>query len=305
MQKRKFEDVSFLNVFFKQFTIRLVVFTVLLAITLPILNNFMCDYAQNKVVSTISQTSLKIGEISKSELAQDKQKTSIRAALTSTISDLLDDGLVTMASMSLYNTKTKQLIANSYQMPITMDDSVIQWWRTQINSESTTPIISLTDEMMEFMREYNDKELIANGYYCINSVITPKEILAIENNKIIASLSGKEPSIVSASYDMETIIKLVGNSPEDELYIDMKNFVFESINEKNNFDVVYPEITHNSMNKYSQSFCFDDVRYQVDCCYQINFWSNAISYVLICEVIGILLCALFAFIATKNSKARV
>ena len=301
MRKRKFEDVSFSTRLLKGFIIRVLIFSIILFSVLPFLKTEINKFAQNSAVAMLSEATLRIGEIKKTELAADKQKTSIRAILAEVVSNLKESEMISVASASLYNMQTKQLIANSYEMAVTHDKGVIEWWGKNIESNSSTPIISLTDDAVNFLKAHGDCKIISYGYYKINSLIAPRELVAYQDNKMVASIELTAPTITSSTYNSESELLWVGNSSDETVYQYMKNYSIEQ-NHMGLFDTTYSDIDEGLLTKYSLTFCFDGVTYQLDCIYQVNFWNFIVPYLFLMEVIGLAVCALFAFISAKNSK---
>lgn len=306
VKKTVVKDISFANIFWRKFAIRLAVLLLVSILLFTVGQTITMSIVQDKVDSILTKTSFSLAQLADMNIAEDKMTTMTNITLSSAQEELDDIGFVVDSSLSMYNLSELQLVAQSFEIPVVDSDELITWWRGQTNIEVGLPIIYLNDAMKTFCDNHAEDHVYIKKVYCLNSLLFPSELVA--KNKDGEELEVIEDAIptISNQYPKVTPIELeiIGNEVGDTIYGLMYDFRFqrESPTESDSMTVMYAdEIVGDKVELLTRTFMINDTEYQVDCGYQLSFWAGAWQYIIAFELFSILMCAIVAFINTKET----
>lgn len=310
------KDFSFANIFWRKFAIRLLALLIISVIILCLGRPMIKNYCDNIVKSELNDISLSLAQLVDSDMPENKMRHEANLILANAHREIDTNPFIVDSSVSFYDITTKELIAKSFEVPVAISDEVIDWWKEQTNSKIGNPMIALTEEMISFYYEHENDCIYIEKIFCINNVLRPTKMIAKdENGKDLGSCESTVPSIETLKYTDPVELKIIGNKIGDKVYGLMVNFTINSCDEEKELsEEIYNAeepllITYDimpdddSVQVTNKSFVINQTTYQVDYGYQSDFWSGAWQYVLICELFGILSCALLAFINTKETLA--
>jgi hypothetical protein len=304
--KPKVRDISFANIFWRKFSIRLATLLLVSILLFTIGQRITIAIVQNHVDNLLTSASLELAQLSDANIAEDKMVTMANITLSTTQDNINAIGFVKDSSLSMYNLNKRTLIAQSFEIPIVDSDDLINWWKGQTNIEMGLPIIHLNNSMKSFCEQHANDDIYMQNVYCINSLLFPSELIAKDNRgKELDSIKETAPSI-STQYPNVVPIKLdiVGNKTGDTIYGLMHDFKFQKIDSvgERGLTVEYDsEILGNNVTLWTNDFVINDSTYRVDCGYQLSFWSGAWQCIILFEIVSVCICAVMAFLNTKET----
>lgn len=308
IQQTSIKDMSFSNIFARKFVVRLIVFAIVSILILSSVGPITESIVEQKVNNAILSTSIELAELSDTNMAKDRKLLSANVILSTLQEKLNQTKFVNDASAAFYNMTKGELVARSYEIPIVCEDASLSWWREQANVTDGYPTISMNAEMTDFCKTYSDLKIVADTMYYSNFVLFPTKLSAIDGNgKVVDEVSVNVPIITNAMYDSTAEIKIIGNEENDVLYTMLVDFQFKKPdNAEENNKLVLEYISrdeYKNIDITSKQFVINEDLYNIDVAYQISFWSTMWIWVALIELLGILLCAVSAFINTKETFA--
>lgn len=330
-KNQKVSDISFLGVLLKRFVIVLLLTLPIVIVSCVLFRNNTAKYQSHLIDEKMSDVSLELIQLEDMELASDKSALLANVWLSNVQDEWRNNKYIKDSSISFYNLSEKQLIAKSFEIPIILSDEVLDWWQKEADVEIGTPKISLSNEMISFCETYKNKPIYIEKMVYMNEVLCPEKIIVLDKKGVEEfSCSAVVPSVPeNRIYNNRVELKLIGNYAGESIYTTMADFTFFEIehlnenaveleeekndikdetsnNEKNNskkeFSVKYnnPFDEENTVIK-SKSFSINGLDYQLDYAYELNFFSGAWAYLILINGLWIFLCAMLAFITTKDS----
>jgi hypothetical protein len=295
------KDISFENFFWKKFVIRLCILFIASTIILSICSPLAVQWQQNMIDNNLSNAALEIGRLESSGMPKDRVQTTVNVILSKIQDDLDKNPFIVGASLSSYNMTQKYLLAHSFEIPVIHSDDVYKQWMANTKLNDGYPLISLPQGIKEFCEKYEDKFISVDKLCCLNSVLVPVIVSAMDNQKAIETYQTPFSSTAQVITSYQPIqLEIVGNDENDPAYSAMKSYEYKT-NDDGKAVVVYADVENANMLMMSKDFEVNNIDYRIDCGYQISFWAGAWLYVLIGELVAILLCALSALLNTKET----
>jgi hypothetical protein len=266
----------------------------------------MITSAGECVENILTRTSLKLAQLEDVNIAEDRSRVMANIILSSAQEELLDTKLVTSSSLIMYNVSKHELISQSLDIPIIDSNDLLNWWRSVEETEIGIPTIYLSVGMMDFCKQYKNEKIYVQSIHNINSVLFPSSLVAKDKNGNELGVHEEAAPTLSTQYPKKTsmLLEVVGNDANDALYELISDFKFQKVNpmQSDEVTVVYNEAVDGEAVKLcTNTFTINENEYRVDCVYQTSFWFFARQYIILFEIISILICAVIAFINTKET----
>lgn len=311
------KDISFANIFWRKIVIRLFVFLILSIVLFNTLSPVVLNIFHEKVNGDITRLSLDLAQLMDEEIVEDQETRLANVMLSTTQETVESYPFAVDSSISLYNMETKELVSQSSKIPVLCSDSAIEWWKSVTDIKDGAPMISFDVYTNKFCDKYQGNTIYVDGLCCMNNVLYAPRLIAVDDiGKELDAIDLVVPSL-AIKYPIDEIVelKIIGNESDDSLYYAMTEFEFKDepndpISEnktgetKQDVRISYGnELNDESIKLINSCFTINNTEYQVDCAYQTNLWELAWKYVMIFEIMGILACAVVAFINTKETMS--
>ena len=328
------KETELQNKFLKIFSITLCV-TILLMLGLyfPMQHIFLTE-SHETIELQVKDIALNLVQTLDKEEPNAKMSEEFNIVLAKEQHNILKNPFVKDASLSIYDLSRKNIIAKSFEIPMIESESAIDWWKEKTMIEDGTPKISLNNEMMEFIKEYEKRGVYIAEMYELNTVLVPTKLVVLDKsgNEIKKCETHVPIAYEHQLYKEPVKIYLNGNRISDPIYSIMSEYEFttdevaesntvidetatdenietldgngiESIRQKQeNVELNYKKEFPEKISIKSENFTVNDNDYQIDYVYELNFWHGAWGWILVAELFCIIASAAIAYKIAKKEK---
>jgi hypothetical protein len=173
----KVSDVSFANLFWKKFVLRLVVLCIISGVLLSIAQPLVISICKDFVEREVNDAALQLIQKDDFDLSDNRLRTVQNMLLAKSQNKISNNRFVTNSSLALYNLSTRQHVISSFEIPFVDSEDFLTWWAKQSEIKNGYPSIVLSEEMMDFCKQHSNDELRLTQAYCLNTVVFASEVL--------------------------------------------------------------------------------------------------------------------------------
>ena len=314
---KKVKDMSFGNVFWKNFAIRLIALALVTIIFLFYSNTLVDSLCKSAVESNLNKCSINVAEIVSSEATTNTQTSQIKKELALTQDTLEDLKIFESVALNIYDMDSGTEITNSDHIVITEDETLLDWWETKTGEKYGLPTIKASDDFVEFCIKNSNRKIVVTKICYINGVLMPVKAKSYNDDKITSSFECAEPSFSNAVYEVPCEVILAGGEYDSLSARHLTSKTIEIVEKDVEPDVMMsPEATQSPTAKKeiesinivyindkcdveSSVFTINGNEYRIDCAYASSIWSNCLLYFVLFELFAILMCAGISFVSTK------
>jgi hypothetical protein len=296
------KDISFANLFWKKFVIRLFMLLIASSVLLSLINPIIVEWNDRVIDSELAGMSLHLGDMVSSDMPNDRIQTTTNVMLSKIYERFESNRFITQSSITAYNVDSKNVIAKSFSIASIESDDIIEQWKHLSGIAVGEPIVHLSQDIRDFCEKYSNEKIRVDKLCFVNSILIPVTVTAVDKKgEDLDTCDTLYSSTAQVLTSYQPIwLYVIGNAEGDLVHKAMSTFKYET-NEYGAVSVAYEDTIDDKIAIKSKSFTVNNCKYQIDCGYQINFWSGALTYVLIIELLAVLFCALSALINTKET----
>lgn len=321
-KQSNFKDESFMNVFFKNFVLRLIVVALISALFLSYVPNYIENQYKDVVEKEVAKSTLTVAQIIDMEMREDIYKNTINVELARLQNKINKIPYVKDSAVILYNLTNSRVDGTSIETVVTESEDTVDWWQEQNRLEYGEPSWVLSSDEIAFCKKNNHKQILIEQTYYLNGILSPSAIVITNKlNEEQDRLTVDNPTFISpTTLTLPTYIKIYGNDKNDDIYEELTNVVVKADplpeekqqgiyaekpteTESVRNDAIVTYVNHLELSGIqiaSNTFDINNNGYQLDCGYQLNFWQDGLLTVAVFELIGILVCLVTAYFATKK-----
>ena len=222
------KEAEFQNKFLKMFSIALCTTIVLLLCAYFPIQHFCLKEVNEDINSQMKTLTIDAMQILDKRTPDAKMSEEFNITLANIQHEMKSARFVKDVSISIYDLSRKGIVSKSFEVPIIESESAIEWWKERTMSDDILPKLSLNNEMMEFVKEYQSKGVYIAEMYELNGVLVPTKLVVLDSsgNEMKNCETHVPIAYEHKLYKEPTKLFLRGNRISDPIYSLMSEYEF-------------------------------------------------------------------------------